>query len=268
MIAGLEAADSGQILLGDVDVTNVLPKYRDVAMVFQSYALYPHKTVAENIGFPLKVRGMSPAERAPVVREAAAQVHMEGLLERYPRQLSGGQRQRVALARAIVRRPVGVPDGRAALQPRRQAARLHARRAQAHAARARRDDDLRDPRPGRGDDAGAPGRGDGPGRAAAGRHAARGLRPAGQPVRRRLHGLAADEPGRRPDRAAAVRERRHPPAARGRPRGARCGAGLSPGGCRDRRSGHGPVRCHRLCGRAHRRRHAGDDLARRRRAWR
>jgi multiple sugar transport system ATP-binding protein len=74
-------------------------------MVFQSYALYPHKTVAENIGFPLKVRGMSPAARAPVVREAAAQVHMEGLLERYPRQLSGGQRQRVALARAIVRRP-------------------------------------------------------------------------------------------------------------------------------------------------------------------
>ncbi len=105
MIAGLEAADSGQILLGDTDVTNMLPKYRDVAMVFQSYALYPHKTVAENIGFPLKVRGMSLAERGPVVREAAAQVHMEGLLERYPRQLSGGQRQRVALARAIVRRP-------------------------------------------------------------------------------------------------------------------------------------------------------------------
>jgi multiple sugar transport system ATP-binding protein len=105
MIAGLEAADSGQILLGDADVTEVLPKYRDVAMVFQSYALYPHKTVAENIGFPLKVRGVPPAERARLVREAAAQVHMADLLERYPRQLSGGQRQRVALARAIVRRP-------------------------------------------------------------------------------------------------------------------------------------------------------------------
>jgi multiple sugar transport system ATP-binding protein len=105
MIAGLEQADSGQILLGDVDVTHVLPKYRDVAMVFQSYALYPHKTVAENIGFPLKVRGLSPQEREPLVREAAAQVHMENLLDRYPRQLSGGQRQRVALARAIVRRP-------------------------------------------------------------------------------------------------------------------------------------------------------------------
>ena len=105
IIAGLEEADSGKVLLGDTDVTNELPKYRDIAMVFQSYALYPHKTVAENIGFPLKVRGLKPDERAPAVRDAAAQVHMEDLLERYPRQLSGGQRQRVALARAIVRRP-------------------------------------------------------------------------------------------------------------------------------------------------------------------
>jgi multiple sugar transport system ATP-binding protein len=105
MIAGLEQADSGTIHLGDTDVTRMLPKYRDVAMVFQSYALYPHKTVAENIGFPLKVRGVDKAERARAVREAAAQVHMDGLLDRYPRQLSGGQRQRVALARAIVRRP-------------------------------------------------------------------------------------------------------------------------------------------------------------------
>ena len=105
IIAGLEEADSGQVVLGDTDVTNELPKYRDIAMVFQSYALYPHKTVAENIGFPLKVRGLKPDQRAAAVRDAAAQVHMEELLERYPRQLSGGQRQRVALARAIVRRP-------------------------------------------------------------------------------------------------------------------------------------------------------------------
>lgn len=105
IIAGLETADSGQVVLGDADVTNTLPKYRDVAMVFQSYALYPHKTVAENIDFPLKVRGVSKQERELAVRDAAAQVHMEDLLDRYPRQLSGGQRQRVALARAIVRRP-------------------------------------------------------------------------------------------------------------------------------------------------------------------
>ncbi len=105
MVAGLEVADNGHILIGDTDVTHVLPKYRDVAMVFQSYALYPHKTVAENIGFPLKVRGLGQAERDQAVREAAAQVHMDSLLDRYPRQLSGGQRQRVALARAIIRRP-------------------------------------------------------------------------------------------------------------------------------------------------------------------
>lgn len=105
MIAGLEMADSGTITLDGQEVTQVLPKYRDVAMVFQSYALYPHKTVAENIGFPLKVRGLSSADREPLVRDAAAQVHMQELLDRFPRQLSGGQRQRVALARAIIRRP-------------------------------------------------------------------------------------------------------------------------------------------------------------------
>ena len=105
MIAGLEQVDSGSIHLGNTDVTQVLPKYRDIAMVFQSYALYPHKTVAENIGFPLKVRGTPKDQLDDAVRDAASQVHMEELLDRYPRQLSGGQRQRVALARAIIRRP-------------------------------------------------------------------------------------------------------------------------------------------------------------------
>jgi multiple sugar transport system ATP-binding protein len=83
----------------------VLPKYRNISMVFQSYALYPHKTVAENIGFPLKVRRMPKDENDGAIREAARQVQLESLLERYPRELSGGQRQRVALARAIIRRP-------------------------------------------------------------------------------------------------------------------------------------------------------------------
>ncbi|MGQ0485160.1 MAG: ABC transporter ATP-binding protein [Hyphomicrobiales bacterium] len=105
ILSGLETATEGRVLIGDRDVTNILPKYRDVSMVFQSYALYPHKTVAENIGFPLKVRGVAPAERDAAVREAAAQVQLDKLLDRYPRQLSGGQRQRVALARAMVRRP-------------------------------------------------------------------------------------------------------------------------------------------------------------------
>lgn len=105
MIAGLESISSGTLTIGDNDVTDVLPKYRDIAMVFQSYALYPHKTVAENIGFPLKVAKTPKAEMEAAVRAAADQVELGALLDRLPGQLSGGQRQRVALARAIVRRP-------------------------------------------------------------------------------------------------------------------------------------------------------------------
>ncbi len=105
MIAGLESISSGTLMIGDQDVTEVLPKYRDIAMVFQSYALYPHKTVGENIGFPLKVAKMPKDEMDAAIRAAAEQVELEDLLERLPGQLSGGQRQRVALARAIVRRP-------------------------------------------------------------------------------------------------------------------------------------------------------------------
>ena len=105
MVAGLESVTSGRILIGERDVTHVLPKYRDIAMVFQSYALYPHMTVAENIAYPLKLRGVPPKERDSAVRDAAAKVHLDEFLDRYPRQLSGGQRQRIALARAMVRRP-------------------------------------------------------------------------------------------------------------------------------------------------------------------
>ena len=105
ILAGLETASSGRIVIGDREVTDVLPKYRDVSMVFQSYALYPHKTVAENIGFPLKVRKVPKDQQDAAIRDAAAQVQIDQLLDRYPRQLSGGQRQRVALARAMVRRP-------------------------------------------------------------------------------------------------------------------------------------------------------------------
>jgi len=105
MVAGLESVTSGRIMIGPRDVTDVLPKYRDIAMVFQSYALYPHMTVAENIGYPLKLRGTERDAREREVRAAAAKVDLTEYLHRYPRQLSGGQRQRVALARAIVRRP-------------------------------------------------------------------------------------------------------------------------------------------------------------------
>jgi multiple sugar transport system ATP-binding protein len=105
MLAGLEEIDGGRILIGDRDVTNVAPKDRDIAMVFQSYALYPHMTVAENMGFALKIAGVDKAERAKRVLEAAKLLDLEPYLERKPKALSGGQRQRVAMGRAIVREP-------------------------------------------------------------------------------------------------------------------------------------------------------------------
>ncbi|MEO1026250.1 MAG: ABC transporter ATP-binding protein [Pseudomonadota bacterium] len=105
ILSGLETPSGGQVYIDDENVTEVLPKYRDISMVFQSYALYPHKSVAENIGFPLKVRGLDKAAMDAATRDAAEQVQIADLLERFPRELSGGQRQRVALARAIIRRP-------------------------------------------------------------------------------------------------------------------------------------------------------------------
>ena len=105
MIAGLEVPTTGEILIGDVVVNDVEPKARDVAMVFQSYALYPHKTVRANIEFPLKVRGVSRAERGAEADRAAEALGLTEYMARKPGQLSGGQRQRVALARAIVRHP-------------------------------------------------------------------------------------------------------------------------------------------------------------------
>jgi multiple sugar transport system ATP-binding protein len=105
MLAGLEEIDGGRILIGDRDVTHVAPKDRDIAMVFQSYALYPHMTVAENMGFALKIAGVDKTEREKRVREAAKLLDLEPYLERKPKALSGGQRQRVAMGRAIVREP-------------------------------------------------------------------------------------------------------------------------------------------------------------------
>ncbi len=105
MLAGLEPTDHGTIRIGADDVTNVAPKDRDIAMVFQSYALYPHMTVAENIGFHLKVKKVAKKERARRVKEAAHLLDLDDYLDRKPAKLSGGQRQRVAMGRAIVREP-------------------------------------------------------------------------------------------------------------------------------------------------------------------
>jgi multiple sugar transport system ATP-binding protein len=105
MLAGLEEVDAGSIWIGDRDVTDVQPKNRDVAMVFQNYALYPYLTVEANMGFPLKIAGVAKQERARRVRNVAQLLDLEDYLHRKPGQLSGGQRQRVAMGRAIVREP-------------------------------------------------------------------------------------------------------------------------------------------------------------------
>ncbi|MCG7311354.1 sn-glycerol-3-phosphate ABC transporter ATP-binding protein UgpC [Brachybacterium halotolerans subsp. kimchii] len=105
MLAGLEEIDAGRILIGDRDVTDVPPKDRDIAMVFQNYALYPHMTVADNMGFALKIAGTPKAEIRKRVEEAAKILDLEQYLDRKPKALSGGQRQRVAMGRAIVRSP-------------------------------------------------------------------------------------------------------------------------------------------------------------------
>jgi multiple sugar transport system ATP-binding protein len=105
MLAGLEEVDEGAIRIGERDVTDIAPKDRDIAMVFQNYALYPHMSVADNMGFALKIAGMGKEERATRVREAAKILDLEDYLDRKPKALSGGQRQRVAMGRAIVRQP-------------------------------------------------------------------------------------------------------------------------------------------------------------------
>jgi multiple sugar transport system ATP-binding protein len=105
MIAGLEDVSDGEILVDGKKINNLEPKDRDVAMVFQSYALYPNMNVYENIRFPLKVRGIDKSTHDTKVMRAVKMVELENFLHRKPAELSGGQRQRVALARAIVREP-------------------------------------------------------------------------------------------------------------------------------------------------------------------
>ena len=133
MIAGLESITAGKLMIGDRVVNDVPPKDRDIAMVFQSYALYPHMTVRENLAFALKLRGSSKAEIEKRVEQAATILGIHDFLDRTPKQLSGGQRQRVALGRAIVRQPqvflfdepLSNLDAQLRVQMRREIARLH-----------------------------------------------------------------------------------------------------------------------------------------------
>ena len=154
MLAGLEEVNGGTIRIGDRDVTNLSPKDRDVAMVFQNYALYPHMTVADNMGFALKIAGVDKGEIRKRVEEAAKILDLTPYLDRKPKALSGGQRQRVAMGRAIVRspqvflmdEPLSNLDAKLRVQTRTQIA--------VAAAPPRRHHRLRHPRPGRGHDDG------------------------------------------------------------------------------------------------------------------
>ena len=161
MIAGLEDVTSGEIRIGDRLVNDVPPKDRDIAMVFQSYALYPHMTVAENMAFSLKLQRLAEGENdRRRSSEAAASLGLTDLLDRYPRQLSGGQRQRVAMGRAIVRdpqvflfdEPLSNLDAKLRVAMRAEIKELH-QRLEDH-------DRLRHARSGRSDDHGRQDRGD------------------------------------------------------------------------------------------------------------
>ena len=135
MIAGLETPTSGRILIGDADVTSLPPQERDIAMVFQSYALYPHMTVRQNLAFGLRMRAAPPEAIDARLAEAARVLALEEVLDRKPAQLSGGQRQRVALGRAIVREPkvflfdepLSNLDAKLRVETRAELARLHRR---------------------------------------------------------------------------------------------------------------------------------------------
>jgi multiple sugar transport system ATP-binding protein len=135
MIAGLETPTAGRVLIGDQDVTALPPQDRDIAMVFQSYALYPHMTVRQNLAFGLRMRGSAPASIAERVAQASGALGLDAVLDRKPSQLSGGQRQRVALGRAMVRdpkvflfdEPLSNLDAKLRVETRAELARLHRR---------------------------------------------------------------------------------------------------------------------------------------------
>ena len=160
MVAGLEEITDGELIIGGRRVNDLAPRDRDIAMVFQNYALYPHMTVRENMGFALKLAKVSKSEIDEKVKRAAEILELQDHLDRKPAKLSGGQRQRVAMGRAIVRDPKAFLMDEPLSQPRREAARADAHAGGADPAPARHDDALRHPRSDRGDDARRPGGGD------------------------------------------------------------------------------------------------------------
>src|SRR3972149_2371272 len=223
-LAGLEVLDRGRILIGGRDVTALPPGKRGIGMVFQSYALFPHMKVADNIVFGLRMRNVPLTEQRGRVAEVAELLQITGLLDRYPAQLSGGQRQRVAVARAIVMQPdvllmdepLSNLDALLRLHMRAELKRIHREvrsttvyvtAPAAHAGRAETDppggplhDSLRDARPSGGAQPGRPHRRDAGGGDRPVRHAGAHLQRSGEPVRRQLHRQSADE---LPERHAA-----------------------------------------------------------------
>ena len=236
MIAGLEDVNDGEIAIGDKVVNHMAPKTRDVAMVFQNYALYPHMTVRQNMGFSLRLRKADKKLIRERVDSAAQILGLTDLLNRLPRQLSGGERQRVAMGRAIVRDPQVFLFDEPLSNLGRQASGADADRDQGAAPAAQDHLDLRHPRSGRSHDHGRAHRGDEPGPGRTGRPPARSLRPASEPLRRGFHRLAGNEPHRgfghyRKRHAGRRRGRRHGPAAasrRSRGRGAAAVYGVRP----------------------------------------
>ena len=225
MIVGLEDITSGDMMIGDKLVNDLAPRDRNLAMVFQNYALYPHLTVYENIAFPLRLAKASDDRD----RQEGPRGGQDPRARRAPRAQAGQPLRRPAAARRDGPRDRArgrrVPLRRAAVEPRRQAARPDAHRDLPAAEAARHHHGLRHPRPDRGDDARRPGRGAQAGPAAAARDAARALREPRQPLRRRLHRLAADELPARHGRGhlgeAAVRHGRAAARAGGEGRRAR-----------------------------------------------
>ena len=202
MVAGLEDITAGKLIIDGQVVNDKAPKDRDIAMVFQSYALYPHMTVGENMGFPLRLAGMDKGTDPQKVDEAAEMLELTQHLDRKP--VESLRRPAPAGRHGPGHRPVaeGVPDGRAAVQPGRQAAGADAYADLPDPEDPGHHDALRDARPDRGDDPRRPGRGHARRRRAAGRHSGLPVRPPGEPVRGRLHRQPVDE---LPARAAARR---------------------------------------------------------------
>ena len=209
MIAGLEDISDGEIRIGGRVVNNVEPKNRDIAMVFQNYAIYPHMSVYKNIAFGLRTSKMAGPDKDRRVRETAEILGLTELLERRPAQLSGGQRQRVAMGRAMGARSGGLPVRRTAVEPGCPAARPDAPGDQEAAPGGRHHDRLRDPRPDRGDDPRRPDRHHARRPHPADRHADRGsIRESGDPVRRPVHRQPGDEHAARQDRQPGPTVRR------------------------------------------------------------